>query len=68
MAKASQQALGAALVHPVVGLATTPMAPLRVDSLDAPSSAKMVSLADLHVNSSTPALKRNRQAGITGHR
>jgi len=38
------------LQHAVVGLGTNPVAPLRLDNADGPSSSKMVSLADLHVN------------------
>ena len=52
-----QPVVGSALQHPVVGVVNTPLpvGPLRLDSIDGPpSSGKMVSLADLHINT-TPA-------------
>ena len=57
MGETLQAAVAAPLQHPVVAVATTPMqlGPLRLDSIDPPSSGKMVSLADLHVNTKTPA-------------
>jgi hypothetical protein len=58
MAESVQVTVGSALQPAVVPVATTPlnMGPLRLDSMDgAPSSGKMVSLADLHVNTNTPS-------------
>jgi hypothetical protein len=58
MDEASQQILQ----HPVVGLVASPplrmdsLGQLRMDSLDTPGSGKMVSLADLHVNSGGPVV------------
>ncbi|KAL4542012.1 hypothetical protein Ndes2526B_g06499 [Nannochloris sp. 'desiccata'] len=59
MAEPAQATVGPALQPAVVPVATTPlnMGPLRLDSMDgAPSSGKMVSLADLHVNTNTPGI------------
>ncbi len=57
MAEPAAPAVAASLQHPVAGMATTPksIGPLRLDSGgDPPSSGKMVSLADLHINTNTP--------------
>jgi len=57
MAETVQVTVSPALQPAVVPVAATPlnMGPLRLDSMDgAPTSGKMVSLADLHVNTNTP--------------
>jgi hypothetical protein len=57
MAEVAQAAVGPVLQSAVVPVATTPMnmGPLRLENTEGPpSSGKMVSLADLHVNTNTP--------------
>jgi hypothetical protein len=57
MAETAKAPVGPSLQPGVVPVATTPlnMGPLRLESMDGPpSSGKMVSLADLHVNTNTP--------------
>lgn len=63
MADGNLPALGSVLQHPAA-ITTTPPAPLRSDSLDPPGSAKMVSLADLHVNASTPATPQELEGQV----
>ena len=61
MAETTQVAVAPALQPAVVPVATTPLniGPLRLDSMDGPpSSGKMVSLADLHVNANAPGIGR----------
>jgi hypothetical protein len=57
MAETAQATVAPALQPAIAPMATTPMGPLRLDSMDGggpPSSGKMVSLADLHANTNTP--------------